>query len=217
MGFLRAQVSIPSDTTVPADACVNVWHFETAGSALSGVGDAGSRLSAFYGAVDAFLGSVVSSPATIKYYDLEDAQPRVPVATGSIVITSAVGNCLPQECAVCLSYQADPVSGQNQARRRGRLFIGPLAETTTATSSGRTLVSGAVQTTLSNAATAMADQSVFLGAFWSVFSPTTAGPEPWTAGSLGSAFNVVTNGWVDNAFDTQRRRGGTATIRQLWT
>jgi hypothetical protein len=40
-----------------------------------------------------------------------------------------------------------------------------------------------------------------------VFSPTIAGTPPWSEATLGLASINVDHGWIDNAFDTQRRRG----------
>jgi len=52
-------------------------------------------------------------------------------------------------------------------------------------------------------------------AVWAVFSPTTAGPAPWDEATLEAATTWVTQGYIDNAFDTQRRRGTKATARSL--
>jgi hypothetical protein len=143
--------------------------------------------------------------------------PRVPIVEDTITLTTAVGNCLPTECAICLSYEGAPVSGQVQARRRGRIYLGPLIQNNTTTSAGRVIVSAATTTAITNAATALAGISGPPDAFWSVFSPTLAGPEPWSAGTLSSAMTQATRGWVDNALDTQRRRGSDPTLRTLWT
>jgi hypothetical protein len=46
-----------------------------------------------------------------------------------------------------------------------------------------------------------------LYAQWAVFSPTQAGTKPWTDGAIAAATTVVEEGYIDNALDTQRRRG----------
>lgn len=93
-----------------------------------------------------------------------------------------------------------------QARRRGRIYLGPFGQTvlgTTAVTSDRPLA--AAVTAIANAATALATATAGAVVPWVIYSPTN-----------GSGA-VVTDGWVDNAFDTQRRRGVAATSRTLWT
>jgi hypothetical protein len=46
-----------------------------------------------------------------------------------------------------------------------------------------------------------------------IFSPTTLS----SGGSIDDAWNDAVNVWVDDAFDTQRRRGARATTRSLGT
>lgn len=48
---------------------------------------------------------------------------------------------------------------------------------------------------------------------WCIYSPTT---ETQTA-SLASSFIPIVGGWVDNAWDTQRRRGLEPTTRTTWS
>jgi len=68
---------------------------------------------------------------------------------------------------------------------------------------------------LADAAAAMEDGTVVAGGLsvkWAVYSPTTDAVD-----TIDNAFNDVLDGWVDNAFDTQRRRGPAATTRITWT
>jgi hypothetical protein len=46
-----------------------------------------------------------------------------------------------------------------------------------------------------------------LYAQWAVFSPTQAGAKPWSDAAILAATTVVEEGFIDNALDTQRRRG----------
>jgi len=56
---------------------------------------------------------------------------------------------------------------------------------------------------------------------WAVFSPTIAGgwflPDTEGPPNLPAAYSPVQSGWVDNAWDTQRRRGLEATARTVFT
>lgn len=214
MGVIRAQVFIPSDTGIVADGSVNVFHFaslEDDPVVVSGY--AHTKLTAFYQAIDGILASTCNTPATVKYYDLEDPEPRVPVAQDTIALTLPSSSGLPAECAIVLGFQGAPTSGVNQARRRGRVFIGPLDSGIVTTSSGRTLVSAATVTTLSNAGANLLDAISPTEASLAVFSPTSAGAPPWSPGAIDGATTVADEVWVDNAFDTQRRRGILATSR----
>lgn len=217
MGFARAQVAIPRDTSVPEDISVNVFHFITPSTVSSGAASIQSQLITFYQAIDAFLSPLVASPATLKVYDLEEPAPRVPVFTGTISLTPAASGLLPEECALCVSYQATRVAGQNQARRRGRIYLGPLASATVISAGGRAAVDATARSAIVAAADALSEPPGGLDAQWAVFSPTTAGAEPWSGAALSSAFYPVDNGWVDDAFDTQRRRGPDAQTRSLFT
>lgn len=216
MGFARAQVAIPRDTTVPEDVTINVWHFITSGTVTADAGAIVNRLNTFYNAIDGEISSITASPAVIKVYDLEAAPPRVPVSTQNMTVTPGAGTPAPEELAICLSFEALPESGQIQARRRGRLYLGPIQTGAFSPVSGRVLVTAGVRTTIANAAAAMAGAGTEPTARWAVFSPTTAGPEPWSGGALSSAFQQVDRGWVDDAIDIQRRRGPAAQNRTNW-
>lgn len=204
MTVLRAQVVLPHDSGLSKDVITNTWHFNTyAGTAAANAQTVRTRLAAFYtgtplaegGPWTAFMGAHLGPGLiTVKVYDLLDPEPRVPVHTGTFDITTeAGGSQLPAEVALCLSFQAQPASGVAQARRRGRVYLGPFDSTALA-ADGRPGTS--VIARIRSAA------SVLLNANdanlrWAVYSKAS---EPDTGYD-------VHNGWVDNAWDTQRRRG----------
>ena len=212
--FFRVQASIPSDTTVPRDAAVNTWHARTdAVDPQDGYSGFVNRLITFYAAIDQLFSLVCASPIAFKVYNLEDAEPRVPVYDTTSTFTPSASGGLPTENAICLSFKADPISGVSPARLRGRLYLGPLDTATVSTSGGRVTVQGSTRTTIVNAADALAGPEVADGGEWCVFSPTTAGAPPWSNGALDLAFKPVTSGYVDDAWDTQRRRGTAPSAR----
>lgn len=99
------------------------------------------------------------------------------------------------------SFQGARTSGSVQARRRGRIYIGPL-KTTTSTN-GRP--NSTAITTLATASSALGiDLNAVADTTWCVWSPTSGTAVP------------ITDGWVDNAFDTQRRRGWDPTSRTTY-
>lgn len=217
--YLRAQVNIPQASNLAADAAQNTLYFRDPGDDVEVAADSAHDLiTAFYTTFDQsiYSGATTLPAVTVKYYDLTDPEPRVPVFEAGFTITTGTGAGYPSEVAICLSFQGERESGVNQARRRGRIYLGPLDADVGTTSTGRVVVAPAAVTAITGAASTMAT-GLGQTAVWCVFSPTTAGPQPWSAGVLDVAFTPVTNGWVDNAFDTQRRRGTDSLVRTVWT
>jgi hypothetical protein len=226
MAILRAQVNIPRDTALPEDVSQNVWHFRTQGDFIlpAQVDPILAALTTFYSAVDDLLSPVLNNPATIKWYDLTGTtQPRVPIRQDNLTLTFGVSATpFPEEVALCLSFQGDPVSGQAQGRRRGRIFLGPLAGGGQVVSGGRVHVGSAQVAQVATAAGALLSASTASADWeWVVYSPTivrsiTIGGS-YTPAAHDAAATNVGNGWVDNVYDTQRRRGPRATSRTLFT
>ena len=136
----------------------------------------------------------------IKSYDMEDPEPRAPIVDTTFNLTSApAGGSLPPEVSLCLSYQAPKVSGLPQARRRGRIFLPPMN-------------GNAVDTTTGRPAAAAVTAAVACGD--NLLTAAAAGTWDWAVYSTVNGAGVaVTNGWVDNEFDTQRRRGRLPSFR----
>lgn len=218
----RIQCELPRSTGLPEDKVVNTFYFEgdfsaaTEAAALVCIG----RLKTFYGAVAQYLSTLVTGVVNFKAYDLEQSEPRAPIATDTVTLTGLQTADFPAEIAVCCSFQGTPASGENQRRRRGRIYLGPTNSTTRgAIVGGDVTVLASARTNITAAMNTMADQQ---SPKWAVFSPTEAGPPlgtngAYTANQLGEAFNDVTNGWVDDRYDIQRRRGAKATTRTTFT
>lgn len=213
MGIALAQAFLPNVSGIVEDGYVNTFHFETPGADVSG-GDAAQIVTAvaeFYvdvrttDAVGQYLGesiSRVASACQVKVYDLGQAEPRVPIDIGSFTMPApASGDELPSEVALCLSYKGQIIAGDVPARHRGRIYIGPLTTgaASFATTPCRPL--GALQTDLLDAAEALQDAATLGGFAWVVYSRVDAAPY------------IINDAWVDNAFDTQRRRGAPPTSR----
>lgn len=215
MPDLKALFQIPHDSGLPQDVTVNTWCFGNVNIATAtDMDDITEALREFYddavtthGALSALLSPTLASPATLKFYDLASPEPRAPIRTEAVDLTNlpGSGSGLPAEVALCLSFQGVQISGEPQARRRGRLYIGPFrdnADTNSATT-------GAPGTELRELLTATAqrllDTSNAATWYWAVHSPTN------------NDVVTINNGWVDNAWDTQRRRGIAATSRLTFT
>lgn len=225
MALLRAMVQLAHVSGLAEDKATNTFHFSTLSNPpsvleLNAIRDrlidvyttippgAASALQSFFSTEMAQIGH------TISFYDLADPEPRVPVRVDNFSLTVAPnGDPLPGEVAVCMSFQGALESGLKQARRRGRIYHGRFDKDSS--SAGRpsdplmdTLQANGLR--LVTASEAAADWS------WIVLSRehVTSAEDPRP--SYPQTFAVVTNGWVDNAFDTQRRRGLAPTIRQTF-
>lgn len=215
MTYLAA-VSFPYFTLLPEDVVVNTWHFNfPVGDPAEGdFANIRERLETFYSTVYSSVGFIRFAPwivpasNTIKMYNLEDATPRPPIYEASMALTSVTPvttSTIPPEAAICLSYQADGLAGVPQARRRGRVFLGGLGSAIQA-GSGVTFpgIANANRTAIGDAADALMNGAIADGWIWVVWSRTT------------SSAAAVTNGWVDDEIDTQRRRGRAPTTRYVW-
>lgn len=202
MALYRVQVVFQGRSNMPEDQFVNTWHFLST-SSKSAFADAITLelVSDFYTPIRTYMSGYIGTTGhKVKVYDLGDPTPRIPAVEDFELTTGNTGSNLPNEVAVCLSYHAAaPIT----ARRRGRLFIGPLH--TTAMQGAGTAeprVNDTLRGLLASSAEAMLPSAASRD--WVVHSPTAG------------ASATVTGGWIDNAFDTQRRRGTDPTDKELW-
>jgi hypothetical protein len=224
--FVKAQCDIPHASGDPALAFVNDFYFITAD--VPTTGDNAAILDAiedFYSDVPTgdtnplaiYLGTQISRTITpaVKLYDvtahLDGSPAGSPYQTSPFVSTlpNVLGGTgqFPSEVQMTLTYKStygtlsefgpvDPLTGKKtrpRAYARGRLYIGPVNDATRQPSSvtGPT-INSAARTCLTRAATDLMNDSATRWATWSRRVATMAD---------------VVGGWVDDAYDTQRRRG----------
>lgn len=207
--FYLAQVVLKPDNLPDSNSFVNTWFFRN-DSVGAGHAQVASNIATVLNAAYAFFDQFYSAridPAmcSIRVYDLGDPPfDRLPEIR-TLTITTGVGTGLPNEVAAVISYRSGEGSssgGTSNPRRRGRLFIGPLEATALATGTTDSVLNATFQAALVSAAEDV------LG---------TSQPVTWQQYSRASdVFNAVTGGFVDNAWDTQRRRGAAATNRTVW-
>jgi hypothetical protein len=203
----------------PEDRVVNTFHFRDAGRDQDALYEEECRLrvSTFFTAettgssIGGFLSPWLSRTATVQSYDMSlPPGSRVPTAeTFTLPATGGFAG-LPEEVALVATLKGDP---PDTARRRGRLYLGPFNLNTlaflgaTATTPARPVVAGAQSLTQ-----VIRDRCVALATI-------AAGFPAWCIRSTVPSENyvTVTNGHVDNAWDTQRRRGPETTARTVWT
>jgi len=210
MAITHAQVTLPYTSGLPADVASNNFYFETvAAPTPTQVGAIEVGLIGLYNqslsgnTLAQYLSinlSRVANQCTIKMYDVADPVPRVPFQETSFTLAAATGaNVLPQEVALCGSFRAAYASGEPPARRRGRVYFGPLQ-------------SGAAASPGDRPAAALMTR--VLDGFDFLDLTCDAENVGWCVYSRADGVaRACTHIWVDNAFDTQRRRGIVATTR----
>ncbi len=203
MPIYRIQQTIATVDNVNANYATNTWHFQ--GDDTSVFSPIVSAMVTFYNAVRPQMSALVrQNTHPYKIYDLADPEPRAPLVEGSWNFSSAPsGNPLPTEVSLCVSFQALKVSGEPQARRRGRIYL-PFFNVSAIGSDGRP-ASGTI-TAVQSAADAFLTTSKAATTWqWIIRSPLVV------AGG-----SVVENGWIDNEWDTQRRRGRVPVTRSVF-
>lgn len=201
--LVRASCINQGESGAAEDRFVNVMYFYN--SDLSTLTQIASRLitriGSFYGQFAPYLSNFLVNTLEVRFYNMADAPPRVPeIRTSTQLYGNPATNVLPDELSIVATLLPDPPITR---RRRGRLYIGPLcADALLFTTTGPALVATPPMTAIANACTQMVadnDQAV-----WVVHSQTYGGHAD------------ITGGFVDNAFDIQRRRGVDATGRTQW-
>jgi hypothetical protein len=214
MAIVRAQVKIQSVAGMPKDVVMNRFHFATPGSTVlaTEITEIQTRVIAFYEGLNS-LGrrlsarwpqQVAATGHIVELYDMADPAPRQPISTTTFNVATVPSNTgLPDEVACVLSFQALKISGIPQARRRNRIYFGPLRTSDATLQNSEVRPIGGLLEDLTKSAKEFLDTAT-LGILWVVRSET-----------YGS-WAEVANGWADNAFDTQRRRGTAPTARTIF-
>lgn len=234
MGHYKITNAFHSVTGLPEDDVITTYHFDTTedgennATALKLCGHVAAAWESITapgtGKPSAWISPEISrvQKPTVKAYGHNGGSP-IAMTDWLAMTASNFDQGMPGEVALCLSYNADLTDILEEApddadpdsrperpasRRRGRLFVGPLVLTCgTATEPTRPI------DTLRNDLLGL---GVFLGnptdpaltavdAMWIIYS---------NAGLAGEAHEIIRCS-VDNAFDTQRRRGVKQTNRLL--
>jgi hypothetical protein len=199
----RLQVSIPQDSALPRDRFVITPHVRNQGGPITDdepqglTDDLADALVAWFGQV-----GVASREVDVRAYDAQHVStptdPGVPVARTTRNAGTVVTSNVPREVAVCLSFY----SGLNIQRRRGRLYIpAPFLY-----GSGIT------------GARPAADKREAVGLLAGILADLGGPDIDWVVWSRrDQEARPVTNWWVDDEFDVQRRRGLRSTTRLTGT
>jgi hypothetical protein len=211
MANYRVMAQFENRSGLPEDRIVNTWWFQCPAVGADAADRIATALIEFYNtppatgvSVGSFMASYVSRAAgasRIQTYNMADPTPREPQSHIFQLDGTNTGDSFPAEVSAVLSFYSD----RNLPRQRGRVFLGPLK-----TSAGGLITRDVVPqsgflNTVAQAADRLrqaADDPTFL--VWSVHS------------DVSGLYLPVTNGWVDDAFDIQRRRGTKTQARTMW-
>lgn len=202
---IRLQVQFfEQESGVGADLFVNTWYCQAQGATdvETAAQSFADDVSEFYQNFAVLLTDDIIDPlGSWRAYDLTEPEPRSPIAEGVVDVSLLVSHtqALPTELAVCMSYRGAFVSGTNKGQMRGRVYLGGF-QTASLDPLGR--VDPATTIGIRDAGAALLAASDSSGDYvWCQHSAKT-----------GICHQVI-GGWVDNAWDIQRRRGLDVTDR----
>lgn len=230
MAHLRAQVILPFTSNLPEDVACNTFHFLTQSANVTEAENIVAMLKDLYtlaapggspanAPIGQWIGGAVSRVANackIKVYDLAQPKPRPVLHEGQFTMTgtsTGYTQDLPAEVALCATFWGVA----NRPRTRGRVYLGPWGNHASAAgTNGRSIPLVGLRQSIAasfgrmiNIAASTANLAVFSRGIYQVDGVV----QPVTE----QLFTLVTDGWVDDAWDTQRRRGQAATTRTLFT
>jgi hypothetical protein len=209
MPIFKVEVRLNYVTGLPRDCVVNTFHFSNDGT--GDVNDVFDRLEDFYtsnhgGAVANelcdFLSPIISTASGASEmfcYLVGTPGPPIAYRTWTLTNTSSV-DPLPFEVALCGSY-AGTSTGVPSARQRGRIYAGPFGvNALDASTDGFPVPQNGLMASLLASMEFLELGNTPAGA-WGVYS------------RVDDALYPISRGWVDNEFDTQRRRQTEASNR----
>jgi hypothetical protein len=222
VGLLKVSAHFPFTTGLPEDVAINTFWFHTVDeeSTVQEKTTAGAAVQQFFTTTTStgdgvlkYMSEVIDPGTDVAYVRLVDVDPATgeeinPAGYGGFTLNAPTVASMPQEVAVCVSFQQSGVAiGAARARRRGRVFIGPLninALEEDTNKAGRPHEDFIATLVAAGARMIESCQDGLLD----------GDPCPWSVYSrAASQMYEITDGWVDNEFDTQRRRGLTPTAR----
>lgn len=229
MTTVKVAAIMDAVTGIPEDAVQNTFHFHQAGGdPVVMAGTATAAIQAFYTdanhasgrSVSEFLSDEVSravGASVMKAWEVDEAAIVGPpkrfdetfLFEVPLVLDAAFDPAsMVSEAACVLSVHGVLDGSDGDRRRRGRLYIGPL----------NTSAPESVATAPLRPGTTF--RGVLVEGARSLFAVTDPTATDWVVTSRAELVLVsepITAGWVDDAFDTQRRRGPARTLRQTFT
>lgn len=205
MALCRVQAVFQGRTLLPEDRFINTFHFSVIGPGTPEWRAACAEgVEAFYNqtlnavTMAEFLSPFIRRQWETRSYDLDlpEGEREPTIQPWTLAAGPTVG--YPEEVAICVTLEgAPPVT----PRRRGRIYIGPLANIPSVYDHEN----NALPVRPDFVGAASVGQQLVSRAF-ALAADDTLG---WSIRSITPSENFVRieGGYVDNAFDTQRRRG----------
>lgn len=193
MATVRVEVSQHvRELDPPRDFVDNVLHFTTEQPVVTAIcQDLADKVSAIW-KLDApapSWGAFAKRGHTIKVFNLADIKPRPIIAQATYTPTFwNVGDMLPRQLAIALSFYAD----RNIPRHRGRIYVGPWGTEY-----------GGKERIGDSTMLAVLDLGRKL---WNLATTTTGGFTHAIFSPTLNAADEVAHYWVNDVWDTQRRR-----------
>lgn len=216
MTNIGVEVVLPYITGLPRDVAVNTFHFDVPDLDVADATAIAAALEAFYNEVPTGGADTIASRLSayidrstdvceMRFYDDESTGPALVNNLWTLEGASSTSS-LPFEVAVCASFAGVDV-GVPAAQQRGRVYLGPLViDVIDSLANQPARPDGDFMDDLNRAMVDLANADLGpSGSTWVVYSRTNGN---------GSQ---VQYGWVDNEFDTQRRRQTEATARLSWS
>jgi hypothetical protein len=204
-GRYAAQVTLISATGASEDNQSNTFAAGQIGTLdLTYAQNWTTTIKAFYDLVvnNGGLKGISQNNHVIKFYDIETPQPNYPIWTRTFnLATVPAAVDMPQEVALCVSYANSLAVTIPRARRRGRLYISGWAETGNTNGRPTNLVCDGLLAAFTGYVTAFNALGTLDASIWS---------------RTGGVTYPIDTAHVDNAWDTQRRRGNRSTYRASW-
>lgn len=246
MPLYRAMVVHQHESGLPKDRFVNTFHISTPGAVSVADAEAlAEKVRDFYtvdvapateAVSDQFSDVVRLAGHEVRVYPIDEAtgvnlsgdgEPPIWTEVFDHLSRAAKGSRTgyPSEVAACLSYKNTTAGAIPVARRRGRIYLGPLAMLLGEEGTNQIPRIPLVwRDFFIDAAQRLATALDGLGFSWGVYSRPYEGREPIVrpgrptlpaiAARPGN-FLVIDSFWMDDAFDIQRRRGEAASTRSI--
>lgn len=216
----RVVVKLPRVSALPHDVITNTFWFSKATGSNHDLTDLGQRVRDFYNtvptgqskAVASFLarclsrGSGIGSVTVTDFSTTPETVVNLTMTLGAAAATPTTD--FPAEVAIAMTFKNSTATTVPIRRRRGRIYLGPLTANQFTTTFNE-ITPGNDLFVIPNAAAK--DLKLSTG-------HTTSADWHWAVYSRAdSALYDVTDGSVDDAFDTQRRRGYAPSGRIAWS
>lgn len=161
------------------------------------------------GANSAWASSLAGSEGHVSILRMVEPTPRDPYVFPCTFTARTSGSNLPSEVSLCGSFRAVNISGVPNARRRGRLYIGPFSSAAL-NASGVSRPNSSLEAAVERFIEALSTPVLEDGEAITHRVYSSLETSSWPEGA------EVNTGWVDNEWDTQRRRGNRSTGRNTF-